>query len=507
MAPAQYHALKIKYWGTKSRIKKYEFLGGLVGQKYTVLNCSVANVATTIVSRVLMYQAADGTLEPLLTPDLDMVEALGRVVVDLTKHAPISQPMSRAAYTASQGTARKVMRMKVAMASLQQEPLTREDSELRAFGKREKLKFGKPLRIIQARSDRYLMELGRRIKPMEKGIYASINESYGCTVVMKGLNGVQRAECVRAAWDATPDPVAISVDLSKFDASTHKWVLQQEHKSYTRCGEGDSTLNKLLKWQLTNKGRAICDDGVIKYGRPGGRMSGDANTSLGNIVICTAAHKLYAEESGIPFKLANDGDDSVIIVSRCYQARYVANLEQFWEKLGYHIRVDGITDEFSRIDFCQCRPVCVSGTWAFVRNPVNAIQKDLLNPCCPRDDTERRAWYAAVGAGGISQAAALPMYAAFYGMLQRVGKVAKANYQWRAGMEKTARYQQTGLTNGPVSEDTRVSFWRAFGIPPWRQVCFEAACASFDPTSIPDQLSPPPQSAFITEIFGQAETW
>lgn len=487
LAPADLKDLKITYWDVKRKEKKYEYLGGLVEQKHTVLNCSVANVATTIVARVLKYQLPDGTLEDLLEPDWKKVEALGKVITDLTKHAPHSQPMSREAYAASQGTARKVRRMEEALASLRLEPIQREDSELRAFGKREKLKFGKPLRIIQARGDRYLMDLGRRIKPLEKGLYASINEAFGYVVVMKGLNGVQRGQCVWEMWDEIPNPVAISVDLSKFDASTHKWVLQQEHKAYTQCAPGDTTLAKLLRWQLKNKGRAVCEDGVIKYGRSGGRMSGDANTSLGNIVICTAAHKLYAEEQGIPFRLANDGDDSVIIVSEKHARRYTQGLQAFWEALGYHIRVDGITREFSEIDFCQSRPVNVAGLWTFVRNPSNAIQKDLLNPSCPRDSTERAAWYHAVGSGGLTQGACLPMYSAFYAMLKRMGKANKINYQWRAAMEKSAKYTRTGLVGTLVEEGTRVSFYQAFGIPPWRQAQFEDACNNFEFNPIPDQ--------------------
>lgn len=500
LAGATLGGLRIKIWGSSKPTQRYEFLGGLVAQKHCVLATTVETVARTIVSRVLMYEAADGTLTKLLTPDSIAVRRLGAQMSKLTQHAASIQPVEWGPFVASQNTASKVLRAQRALASLHSEALTMEDAELRTFGKREKLKFGKPLRIIQPRSDRYLFSLARYIKPMEKGLYRSIDAELGYVAVMKGMNGVQRAAAVLAGWRSIPDPVAVSVDIGKFDASTHESVLQQEHEQYTRCCLGDTSLAKMLRWQLTNRGRALCTDGVIKYGRRGGRMSGDPNTSLGNIIICSAAHTMYLEEQGIPFRIANDGDDSVIILSRKNLERYIHGLVPFWEKLGYHARIDGVAYEFSRIDFCQCRPVCVNGEWAFVRHPKNAIPKDLLNTTVSADAFERRAWYAAVGAGGMSQLGSVPMYQAFYGMLVRVGKANDVRYQWRQSQDKTLKFSSTGLSQGEVTPGTRVSFWEAFGVTPMEQLSFEHACDHFSPAAIPDQTGSPPGSVF-THLF------
>lgn len=508
LAPELLGMVECRSWERRRRAKDFEFVGRLVDQKHTVLATTLQNMAVTIVGRVLLHKLPDGTLCPHPKADSGAVSRLGEVLMQLTKHAPVTQPLSQSAFCALQNTARKTKRMQLAMASLQAKALTRRDAEIKAFGKKEKLKFGKPLRIIQPRDDRYHLELGRRLKPMEKGLYKSINESLGYTVVMKGLNGVQRATAVLEGFNSTVDPVAVSVDIAQFDASVGIAVQKQEHRPYARCAPGDSMLAKLLKWQLTNKGRAMCDDGLVKYKREGGRMSGDANTSLGNILICCAAHVAYARELGIPFRLFNDGDDSVIIISRKHLKKFERGVQGFWARLGFRVTVDNITDQFSEIDFCQSRPVCVGGTWAFVRNPVNAIQKDLVNPVCPADDRERRAWYAAVGAGGLSEYGAVPIYGAFYGMLARAGKANDTQYQWRAAQAKSLKFQKTGLTGNVVESHTRHYFWRSFGITPDEQRAFEQRLHDFEITSIPCQHVTPavcpltellqPQSSFLS---------
>lgn len=492
LAGAEADGLRTRLWVSKRRPQRFEFLGGLVPRKHVVLATTVANVSTTIVARVLKYQEQDGTLTELLKPERDAVRRLGERIMYLTQHAPATQPMAGEALVAAQTTARKQKRMQVAMASLNMSPLVRQDAEVQAFGKREKLKIGKPLRIIQARSDRYLYSTARYLKPMEKGLYRSINKVLGYTAVMKGLNGVQRAAEALRAWQACRNPRAVSVDIKKFDAATSADVIEQEHRAYTRCVPGDTAFATMLRWQLKNKGRAMCDDGVVKYQREGGRMSGDANTSLGNIIICTAAHIEYAATIGVAIQLLNDGDDSVIVLEADDLPAYLAGVEQFWLSLGYRVSIDGVTDEFSRIDFCQCRPVEVAGEWAFVRNPVNAIQKDLVNPTLPADHQERQAWYAAVGCGGLSQLRGVPMYDAFYTMLKRVGKHNMVKYQWRTAQEKVLRFTSTGLRErGGVASSTRVSFWEAFGITPVEQIAFENACQNFTIIDAPDHNGTP----------------
>lgn len=501
VARVEHGAVKVRRWDVRRRRDKhYEFLGGLMSQQHEVLQTTVENAVETVVSRVLFFKRADGQLEKLLTPDSCAVGALRATLDKLTKHVVAKKPLSRAAFVALQNTAAKRKRMQRAMASLNLRPVCRKDAEIQGFGKREKLKIGKPLRMILPRSDEYHMENGRYVKAFEKDIYRSIDHELGYCAVMKGLNGVQRATEVRTMWERFDRPVAVSVDIEKFDASVHRDVLVPEHAVYLNAAGGCPYFKKLLAWQLTNRGRVMCDDGVVSFSRAGGRMSGDANTSLGNILICCAAHVAYAKEQGIDFGLANDGDDSVIILEQRDLSKYLAGVAAFWRKLGFHIKIDGVAYEFSRIDFCQCRPVEVDGVWAFVRNPATALAKDLLNSSVPTSQAERLAWYAAVGVGGLSQYAAVPVFGPFYRMLVRLGRQNKVNYQWRTQMAKTAKYQQSGLGTGVITASTRVGFWEAFGITPDVQRCMEQRFDEFQATAIPRHHGTPPVTA-ISELL------
>jgi hypothetical protein len=224
----------------------------------------------------------------------------------------------------------------------------------------------------------------------------------------------------------------------------------------------------------------MCSDGRVKYESSGGRMSGDPNTSLGNILICLSGHVLYSRTSGVRTVILNDGDDSVILMERADLARYTGGLGAFWLKLGFRIGVDSITDVFERIDFCQCRPVKVDGVWTMIRNPAVAIQKDLTSATPFASAKERKSWFSAVGTGGLSQYAGVPIFDAFYTALQKQGTADATNYQWRAGLKNQAAYRVTGHrgTAGKVGAETRASFYMAFGVTPDEQLEAERACAN-----------------------------
>lgn len=434
---------------------------------------TVSNALTAVVTRVVRYAETDGSLTPLPRAQAVDVQRLKIQMLKITRHASVYAPIPAAAYAACQTTARKRQRMEKAGNLLKHEGIKQRDAELGAFIKREALKIGKPCRLIQPRHDRYLLECGRRVKPLEKGLYTSINHELGYVAVAKGLNGVERAAQLRLFWELFVDPIAVSLDFKKFDQHVRAPVLAAEHSVYCSHSYDPANLECLLSWQRQNKGRVMCADGVVKYKSDGGRMSGDPNTSLGNILICLSGHVLYAEGKGVSIRILNDGDDSVIVMERRSATRYLEGLEAWWLRLGFRIGVDAVVDEFERIDFCQCRPVHINGTWCMVRNPATAIQKDLLNTGTFATVLERRAWLRAVGVGGLSQYAGVPVFDAFYRSLVAAGVASTTQYQWRAGLDRSLKFRQTGLPWGVVTASSRVSFYGAFGITPDEQRILE----------------------------------
>lgn len=502
--------MRVAHWVPKAKRHAFEFQEGLVEPMHIVHAPVVRNAVSAVGTRVLKYQQGDGSLVDLPTPVPGEVERLGCMMRKMTASAGSHQPYSLETLVALQTTARKRARMVRAGCSLGMYPLCRRDAEVKAFVKRECLKAGKPCRLIQPRDDRYLCEAARHLKPMEKSLYKALDVAVGYKAVMKGLNGVERAAELRRAWDSFSDPCAVSLDFKKYDQHVRGPVLGEEHSVYVAHTTAPDYLKTLLGWQLVNRGRVLCCDGLVKYVSSGGRMSGDPNTSLGNILICLCGHIMYSQDVGVGVRVLNDGDDSVIIMEKTVVPRFLANLEDWWLKLGFRIGVDSVTQTFERIDFCQCRPVCVNGLWTMIRNPATAIQKDLTSGASFCTETERKAWLAAVGEGGLSQYGGVPLYDALYRRLKNAGKRSKTSYQWVAELRRSQHYRKTGIPMAKgIAPSTRVSFYVAFGITPDQQKLFEgAARRHIFTTSAPghsvtlDRLAPIPRTVLLKGTDG-----
>lgn len=451
----------------------FDFYEGLVGSMHTVHGASINNAIKAVFARVLFFENPAGELERKLDSNPVAVRRLKIFALRATASAPSTSPLLLESLVAQLRGARKRQRMWAAGTALRRRSLRKRDARVKAFVKREAVKTGKPCRLIQARSDEYLCDLARYIRPMEHPIYEAIDRFAGYKCIMKGLNGVERAARAKEAWDSFRRPVAVSFDFAKYDQHHGVGPLGVEHAVY-RSKNGASELDKMLDWQLENRGRVVCADGVISYSVRGCRMSGDPNTSLGNIIVCATGHLAYARSIGVRCVVLNDGDDSVIILEEANQQRFVEGISAYWRELGFILTCDGVAKEFSHIDFCQCRPVCVSGTWAFIRDPAKAVQKDLTCTQHLTTERERLAWLHAVGVGGLSGYRGVPVQSALYKKMASVGVHHASRYQWRAEMEKTARYRRTGLRGGDFIDDrTRFSYWQAFGITPTEQLALE----------------------------------
>jgi hypothetical protein len=120
-------------------------------------------------------------------------------------------------------------------------------------------------RVIQPRSARYNVEVGRFLKDLEHRIYSSIAELCGGPTVMKGYNAAQVAKHIRGMWGTVTRPVAVGLDASRFDQHVSKQALRWEHDVYTRCFRGcdRKELHRLLQWQLVNSGHSRTKDGYV----------------------------------------------------------------------------------------------------------------------------------------------------------------------------------------------------------------------------------------------------
>jgi len=354
--------------------------------------------------------------------------------------------------------------------------LHRKDAELRPFTKFEKQALDKACRIINPRSPRYNLVLGKYLKKAEKNFYHAINKKWdSCTdhTVIKGLNVVEAAQVFRAKWDRFSDPVAIGLDAKKFDMHVSVPALKYEHSFYNKVFRTPE-LRRLLEMQLQNRGKAYCADGTVEFSMPGTRSSGDLNTSLGNCILMCAMLWVFCRINDIRAELANNGDDCVIIIERADEAKFRSTVAEWFIGVGFRMEVEPTVDVFEEIEFCQAHPVWDGRQWRMVRNVRTCLKKD---PMCLLPLTNSKAlakWLWAVGECGSALVPGIPILRNFYQAFVRHGvrtTVKHVEHIFRGTSMAERKQGQSGDWN-PTPE-SRASFYLAFGITPDYQIAIE----------------------------------
>lgn len=429
------------------------------------------NSVRAVMERVFNVET-DGEFHPPFRPfpgafNHSLRRFRSRLCAKLAKTAPVSTEQFVDCY---RGRRRLVYQS--AADSLLVTGVEKKDSFLSSFVKAEKINFTAKTdpapRLIQPRSPRYNVSVGVYIKPIEHDVYNAINGVFGAPVVAKGLNAFQRGLLLRDAWDRMDDPVAVFLDASRFDQHVSEEALRWEHSVYCYAYDNDPTLQRLLSWQLRNKGFIRDPDGDIKYRTIGTRCSGDMNTALGNVLIMCALMWTYLREVAPGSQLVNDGDDCVVLVERRLVDRVKSTYFDWFKSYGFKMKWEGHTDVFEQIEFCQSQPVFDGHRWRMVRDPRISLDKDVL--CTRPLDTEKewRLQMQAMSDCGLALAGDLPVLGAFYNIFD-VGETTPR--QLETGMDYLARGLE-GKRSSPTAE-ARDSFFAAFGITPDEQVALE----------------------------------
>lgn len=358
-----------------------------------------------------------------------------------------------------------------AMTSLMVSDVKPSDAYLKTFCKAEKIDFEKKVdpapRIIQPRNPRYNMAVGVFLKPLEHTVYEVLNDILGAASIMKNLNAAEQASAIRLAWDSIPDPVAVDLDASRFDRHVHEFALKWEHSRYKHYFSGvhHDRLSKLLSWQIWNTCRAFLPDGFVKWVMCGRRASGDMNTALGNVVIMVAMIWTFLHHVGLTrYRLINNGDDSVLIISRC-DLHYLTDLQDWFLDMGFLMKLGPVVSTFEKLQFCQTQPVWDGVRWIMCRDPRAVLAKDA-HSITPLDNPAKfHAWLASVGDCGLSLAGNLPIFNEYYSCFVRSGRhhrnVSK-DPTFETGMARLA--DRMTVKYAEPTTDARVSFWKAFDI-------------------------------------------
>ena len=441
------------------------------GVRYGVHNNSMINLARGVVERVLYLSTSKG-LQPCPRPLSNVFTRLSGFKTRLLKHLSSTPVVTREDYP-SLYTGRKRDVYQRAYESLLVTPIQLKDSYVSTFVKAEKINFTAKAdpapRVIQPRSPRFNLEVGRYLKLFEKELCRGFRRMFGYEVILKGLNADGVAGCLRDNWLAYKDPVAVGLDASRFDQHVSKEALQFEHSIYNSVFRSKE-LARLLSQQLVNTGFGRIGESLLKYKVVGKRMSGDINTGMGNCLIMSSLVLSFLEEVGCNARLSNNGDDCVLILER-KDLHKLSSITTYFTEFGFNLKREPTVEVFEQIEFCQAQPVLVGESYRMCRNPHTAMSKDCVSLLGWETEEQFETWRSAIGICGLELTRGVPVWEKFYtnlkGQANRVGGVERI---YECGMGTMAR----GVKHvDGVSPESRFSFYLAFGILPDAQIALE----------------------------------
>lgn len=357
-------------------------------------------------------------------------------------------------------------------------PVTRRDAYIVPFIKDEKTNLtrkGDPCpRIIQPRSARFNVAIGVHLKPMEKPIFRGIAAVFGSTTVMKGLNASERGLQVQEKWAKFDDPVAIMLDAKRFDQHISRDVIDWEHGIEEKIAMGREELHRLNSFRKTNTCFIRTNDGGYRYDLNGVRMSGDMDTALGNcLTMCGMTYSYMTHLRIRKFEYMNDGDDGVLMVERTELTGILDTFMDYFKKFGFTMKLEGTCSEIEHIEFCQARPVFDGEQYRFVRDPLVCLDKDSYSLKSSTDVETMRSLRSSIGWCGLSLAGDMPIFGEFYNSMI-LGP--ERDQELTCGMQFLAKGMKPKFS--PPTDETRVSFYKAFNITPDQQIAVESSIKS-----------------------------
>lgn len=461
------------------------------GLNFGVHSACLMNLARGLVERVFHIATPEG-LGSVPQPKEGVFKRLSSIrqrLVDATCRTPI---VERDEYPQLY-TGRKRGIYERAVDSLAREAVRRRDAFVNTFIKAEKVNLSKKAdpapRVIQPRTPRYNVEVGRYLKLLEKSVFRAFRKVFGYPVVLKGLNACEVAAAMRDSWETFSSPVAVGLDASRFDQHVSRAALEWEHSVYNMVYR-DANLARLLSWQLMNVGFAFVEGHRVDYTVEGKRMSGDINTGLGNCLLMSCMVIAYCEARGIKHRLANNGDDCVLMVEQGDLSQ-LDGLDKWMLDFGFTLTREVPVRVFEQIEFCQAQPVFTSSGWRMVRNPLVSMSKDMVSLHGWGSEDEVRYWLHSIGSCGLSLTRGVPVLSAWYGRLVELGTPGSEGWVdniGRSGMWYMARGVNAA---DDISTEARVSFWRAFGLVPDLQEALEAEYRCMGAETVPSPMMLP----------------
>lgn len=489
-APSHPNLSVTRVLGASAKLRKtYLISKSSIDRQIAVYN-NTLDCAEAAVKERVFFVKKDGRFVAPPRPAKDhFMDTLAPVTSFFKKHAQFCIPMEAEAFALSYQAPKQKVYLR-AVRSLEQTPFQAKDAYIQAFTKCEKYKFDPkkmPVpRIIQPRSPRYNVCVGRYLKPIEHKIYENIDSMFGSKTIMKGLNQIDRAKVIVDHFNSFPDACALGLDASRFDQHVSVDALRWEHTIYNMFYRSRN-LRRLLKHQLRNKCFINLPDGHIRYQTNGCRMSGDINTSLGNCLIMSSMVHCYAKYRRVEIKLVNDGDDCVVFLSRKDLHHFTTGLDDWFLSMGFNMTVEEPVFEIEKIQFCSSNPVFLGPHYVMVRHPVQILSKDSISLRDLFTTKIAERWMAAVGIGGLTMCGGIPVVQDFYKSYVIASRDARP-LEDQDFTRRNMLAEGMDLIYKQPSAETRYSFYLAFGIDPDCQIAIEGVFRNLNTSSAYSQV-------------------
>jgi len=377
---------------------------------------------------------------------------------------------------------------------LKHNPIWEKDAYIKAFIKGEKTdpfaKINPDPRMIQARSPRYNLKVAQYLRPIEHFIY-NLRGKSGYRDVAKGLNQEERARTLIDKFSLFDKPVCFSVDCSRWDQHVSEQMLRLEHWVYKQLVP-DVEFSRLLEWQVKN--RCFTKNGC-KYTAVGGRMSGDINTALGNVLLMVLQIRTAMRNLGFKdheYEIFDDGDDLLVIVEERDFEYVQANLVKEFLKFGQELKIENIAREINDIVFCQSKIVYNGEHFIFCRDWRKILSHATSGTKYWNDPNLVRPMMGLVGACELALSSGIPIIQEYAAALVRMsrGKVAdfknlESGYLYRLKSEVgdlslVEAYATSRNRERLITERARYEFEKTFGISKSEQLLIESQLRLWD---------------------------
>lgn len=412
------------------------------------------------------------------TPErISQCKTLARLIADWLPRHPKSEGDWIDDYTG-----RKRRKYLDAQADLTSRPITRSDAYVSAFIKAEKIFELKDPRLIQARSARYNYELGNYLKPIEHDLYNIKGTGRlakylpAGRLIAKGCNMQRRAHLIKRKMQRFARPWVVSLDASRFDAHVTD-LLQVEHLIYNRYWRSPH-LQKLLAWQVHNKGRTSTG---VRYWLKGSRMSGDMNTALGNclisiIVLANVMRRLRVTPKR--WDMLCDGDDVLLFISQ--DDRWIVeHLPDLYAQHGLPIKVENQTDSYHKVVFCQGHPIDTPLGDRMVAKPERVISRSLVGVRHWAEESFVPKYLALIGYCELALNMGVPILQEFACLTLNWGSKLPKTVNISGRVIKARREERDHpIMPIEITPQARYSFYEATGIDAVEQRACEAALRS-----------------------------